>query len=164
MEDVPDPQVPERVRRRTYTAKYKADGLAAYDACDREAKGALMRRDGWYTSLISAWREQRDKGALKALSRPAGAAPATAAEKEAARLRNPCCNIALVGSAPMEVASRVAPRYGRPVGKEYSRVSSERAREGQEVDPGVSPYPPRYLLPISSVQQDGGVLTGRLPA
>jgi len=37
--------------------------------------------------LISAWREQRDKGALEALSRPAGAAPATAAEKEAARLR-----------------------------------------------------------------------------
>jgi len=40
-----------------------------------------------YTSLVSAWREQRDKGALAALGRPAGAAPATAAEKEAARLR-----------------------------------------------------------------------------
>lgn len=87
MEDVPDPQVPEKARRRTYTAKYKAEVLAEYEACDREAKGALLRREGLYTSLISAWREQRDKGALEALSRPAGAAPATAAQKEAARLR-----------------------------------------------------------------------------
>jgi transposase len=87
MEDVPDPQVPEKARRRTYTAKYKAEVLAEYEACDREAKGALLRREGLYTSLISAWRDQRDKGALEALSRPAGAAPATAAEKDAARLR-----------------------------------------------------------------------------
>ena len=87
MEDVPDPQVPEKARRRTYTAKYKAEVLAEYEACDLEAKGALLRREGLYTSLISAWREQRDKGALEALSRPAGAAPATAAEKDAARLR-----------------------------------------------------------------------------
>lgn len=87
MEDVPDPQVPERARRRTYTAKYKAEVLAEYETCDREAKGALLRREGLYTSLISAWRDQRDKGALEGLSRPAGAAPATAAEKEAARLR-----------------------------------------------------------------------------
>ena len=87
MEDVPDPQVPERARRRTYTAKYKAEVLAEYEACDREAKGALLRREGLYTSLISAWREQREAGALEALSRPAGAAPAAAAEKEAARLR-----------------------------------------------------------------------------
>ena len=87
MEDVPDPQVPEKARRRTYTAKYKAEMLAEYEACDREAKGALLHREGLYTSLISAWRDQREKGALEALSRPAGAAPATAAEKDTARLR-----------------------------------------------------------------------------
>jgi len=50
-------------------------------------KGELLRREGLYTSLVSAWREQRDKGALAALGRAAGASPATAAEKEAARLR-----------------------------------------------------------------------------
>lgn len=87
MEDVPDPQVPEKARRRTYTAKYKRDVLAEYEACSREAKGALLRREGLYTSLISAWREQRDRGALEALGRPAGAAPASAQEKETARLR-----------------------------------------------------------------------------
>lgn len=85
--DVPDPQVPERAARRTYTAKYKRDVLAEYDACDRAAKGALLRREGLYTSLITAWREQRDRGALEALARPAGAPPASAVEKEAARLR-----------------------------------------------------------------------------
>lgn len=87
MKDVPDPQVPEKARRRTYTAKYKAEVLAEYEACDREGKGALLRREGLYTSLISAWRDQRDRGALEALGRSSGAAPASAAEKEAARLR-----------------------------------------------------------------------------
>ena len=85
--DVPDPEVAERARRRTYTAKYKRDVLAEYEACDRAGKGALLRREGLYTSLISAWRDQRDKGALEALARPAGAQPAGPVEREAARLR-----------------------------------------------------------------------------
>lgn len=87
VENVPDPQVPEKARRRTYTAKYKRDILAEYEACDKEAKGVLLRREGLYTSLISAWREQRDRGALEALGRSSGAAPASAEGKEAARLR-----------------------------------------------------------------------------
>jgi len=85
--DVPDPEVPERARRRTYTAKYKRDVLAEYEACDRAGKGALLRREGLYTSLISSWREQRDKGALEALAKPSGPAPADPAQREAARLR-----------------------------------------------------------------------------
>ena len=87
VDEVPDPQVPERARRRRYTAKYKAEILAEYEACDRAGKGALLRREGLYTSLISAWREQRDKGAAQALARPAGAQQVSAAEREAARLR-----------------------------------------------------------------------------
>ncbi len=87
MQDVPDPQVPRKAGRRTYTAKYKRDVLVEYEACDRQAKGALLRREGLYTSLISVWREQRDRGGLQALARPAGAAPASAEHKETARLR-----------------------------------------------------------------------------
>ena len=87
MDEVPDPQVPQRARRRTYTARYKRDVLAEYEACDRAGKGALLRREGLYTSLISAWRDQRDAGALEALARPSGARPASASEREAARLR-----------------------------------------------------------------------------
>lgn len=85
--DVPDPQVPAKARRRTYSARYKRDVLAEYEACDRDGKGALLRREGLYTSLISAWRNQRDKAVLEALGRPAGAVPASPEAKEAARLR-----------------------------------------------------------------------------
>ncbi len=87
MDDVLDPQVPERARRRTYTAKYKRDVLAEYEGCDRAGRGALLRREGLYTSLISAWREQRDKGALEGLGRASGAQPVSAVERESARLR-----------------------------------------------------------------------------
>ena len=85
--DVPDPEVPERARRRTYAARYKRDVLAEYEAADRAGKGALLRREGLYSSLISAWRDQRNKGALDALARSSGAAPADPAQREAARLR-----------------------------------------------------------------------------
>lgn len=85
--DVPDPEVPERARRRTYTAKYKSQVLAEYEAADRAGKGALLRREGLYSSLISAWRDQRDAGALHALGKPSGAAPADPAQREVARLR-----------------------------------------------------------------------------
>jgi transposase len=44
--DVPDPEVPERARRRTYTAKCKRDVLVEYEAADRAGRGALLRREG----------------------------------------------------------------------------------------------------------------------
>jgi transposase len=44
-------------------------------------------REGLYTSLISAWREQRDQGALAALGTPAGRPAADTRDKEIARLR-----------------------------------------------------------------------------
>jgi len=67
VEDVPDPEVGERASRRTYTARYKLEILAEYERLDKAEKGALLRREGLYTSLISAWREQRDRGALAAM-------------------------------------------------------------------------------------------------
>jgi len=87
VEEVPDPQVAERAKRRTYTAKYKAAILAEYDALDRDGRGALMRREGLYSSLLSEWRKQRDKGALEALGRPKGRPPVDPADRENARLR-----------------------------------------------------------------------------
>ncbi len=87
VDDVPEPQVPERARRRTFTAKYKRDVLAEYEAADRTERGAVLRREGLYSSLITTWRDQRDKGALAALGKASGAAPADPAQREAARLR-----------------------------------------------------------------------------
>jgi transposase len=84
----PDPEVPERVRGpRRYSASYKARILEEYERLDKAAKGALLRREGLYTSLISEWRKQRDRGALQAFARPAGRQPADPRDQQVARLR-----------------------------------------------------------------------------
>ena len=65
----PDPEVPAKARRRKFTAAYKLDILAQADACSKPGEvGALLRREGLYSSLLSKWREQRAAGALAALS------------------------------------------------------------------------------------------------
>jgi transposase len=84
---VPDPEVPAKARSRTYSASYKARILDEYESLDKAGKGALLRREGLYTSLIAAWRQQRDSGVRAALARPAGRPPADARDKELARLR-----------------------------------------------------------------------------
>jgi len=84
---VPDPEVPAKARSRTYSAGYKARILDEYDGLDKAGKGALLRREGLYTSLISAWRQQRDQAALAALAKPAGRPPADPVEQENAKLR-----------------------------------------------------------------------------
>ena len=68
----PDPEVPERARRRTFTAKYKLEVLAAYDAAPAGEKGAVLRRESLYSSHIVEWRRARDVGALAGLSQPRG--------------------------------------------------------------------------------------------
>lgn len=68
----PDPEVPERARRRTFTAKYKLEVLAAYDAAPDGEKGAVLRREGLYSSHIVEWRRARDAGALAGLAAPRG--------------------------------------------------------------------------------------------
>jgi len=68
----PDPEVPERARRRTFTATYKLEVLAAYDAAPDGEKGAVLRREGLYSSHIVEWRRARDAGALAGLAAPRG--------------------------------------------------------------------------------------------
>jgi transposase len=83
----PDPEVPERARGpRRYSARYKAQILEEYEGLDKAGKGALLRREGLYTSLISEWRKQRDRGALQALAKPAGRQPADPRDQQVARL------------------------------------------------------------------------------
>ncbi len=83
----PDPEVPERAKRRSYTARYKLEVLAEYETLDRDAKGGLLRREGLYSSLLSEWRKQRDKGALEALATKPGRQPLDPVERENVRLR-----------------------------------------------------------------------------
>lgn len=82
----PDPEVPERARRRTFTAAYKQEILAVYDAAPSGEKGAILRREGLYSSLITEWRRARDAGALAALKQPQGRPPADPRDAQITRL------------------------------------------------------------------------------
>lgn len=65
----PDPEVPAKARRRRFTATYKLGILEAVDKCAEPGEvGALLRREGLYSSHLSKWRGQREAGALAGLS------------------------------------------------------------------------------------------------
>ncbi len=84
----PDPEVPERsAGRRQFSARYKAKVLAEYDTLERSARGAMLRREGLYSSLITTWRQQRDEGAQAALARTAGRPKNDPRDREIARLQ-----------------------------------------------------------------------------
>ena len=72
-EGAPDPEVTERAKRRRFTAEYKLCILRKADACKGDGDvGALLRREGLYSSQLAAWRRQRDeiaKAGLKARKR-----------------------------------------------------------------------------------------------
>jgi transposase-like protein len=80
----PDPEVPEKARRRTFTAQYKLDVVAEYDAAATGEKGAVLRREGLYSSHVIEWRRARDAGAL---ARPRGRPAADPRDAQIARLQ-----------------------------------------------------------------------------
>ena len=62
---VPDPEVSTKAKRRQFTKEYKLSVLRQADACrDPGEIGALLRREGLYSSHLSAWRRQREAGQL----------------------------------------------------------------------------------------------------
>lgn len=66
---VPSPEVQEKARRRNYTAEYKRRILKEAADCKKQGQvGALLRREGLYSSNLTAWRHQVEKGTLDALS------------------------------------------------------------------------------------------------
>lgn len=78
----PDPEVVEKPARRRFTAAYKLEILKEAEACSERGEiGALLRREGLYSSHLTTWRGQRDQGSLRAL------APAKRGRK--AKPRNP---------------------------------------------------------------------------
>jgi transposase len=59
----PDPEVTARHTRRRFTTKYKLEILRKADACSKPGEvGALLRREGLYSSLLATWRRQRQEG------------------------------------------------------------------------------------------------------
>ena len=114
----PDPEVTERAKRRRFTAEYKLRILREADACKGDGDlGALLRREGLYSSHLATWRRQRDeiaKAGLKARKRgPKGKVKdprVKQLERENARLKRVVADQALDLSILKEVAS------GRPWG------------------------------------------------
>jgi transposase len=82
------PSLMGRTTRRRYGAAYKLDILAEYENLDRDGKGELLRREVLYTSLLSEWRKQRDRGAIEALAGKPGRPPLDPVERENTRLRH----------------------------------------------------------------------------
>ena len=80
-------EVHDQPTRRRYSAAYKVAILAEYDSLDRDGKGRLLQREGLYTSLLSQWRKQRDRGARSALDGRPGRRRIDPAEREIAKLR-----------------------------------------------------------------------------
>lgn len=86
--EVPDPELVERPRRRHFPAEYKLRILEQAEACEKVGEiGALLRREGLYSSALSKWRKERKAGALRALERSRGRKPADARDAQIVALK-----------------------------------------------------------------------------
>jgi transposase-like protein len=66
---VPDPEVTPRAQRRRFSAGYKLRIVREADGCSRPGEvGALLRREGLYSSHLVEWRRARDQGQLEGLT------------------------------------------------------------------------------------------------
>lgn len=66
---IPDPEVVPKAKRRKFTAEYKLRIVKEADTCTEPGQvGALLRREGLYSSHLSEWRQLRKEGQLQALS------------------------------------------------------------------------------------------------
>jgi transposase len=118
-----DAEVRPKTTRPSWTAAEKLAILAEYESYPRGApeRGALLRRQGIYTSHISKWRSQRNRGALAALSaQPRGPKPAThdpladevaRLQRENARLQAQLDQAAMV----IDIQKKVAQLLGAPI-------------------------------------------------
>ena len=87
----PDPEVPEKPARRRYTAEYKLRILKEAEKCTKYGElGALLRREGLYSSHLKTWIKQREEGTLLGLApkkRGRKAKPKNPLDDEVQRLR-----------------------------------------------------------------------------
>jgi len=86
---ISDPEVVPKAKRRKFTAAYKRRVLEKADECTEPGQmGALLRQEGLYSSHLSTWRRQRERGALEALNpRKRGRRRKDELEREVAQLQ-----------------------------------------------------------------------------
>jgi transposase len=129
---VPDPEVPERLeraRRRQFTVGYKLRILTEADAARTTGEiGALLRREGLYSSHLAGWRRQREEGILHALApRRRGRPTHSPEQRELARLRQENERLGqrlAVAEAVIEIQKKVSVLLGLA---EQSSPSGERS-------------------------------------
>lgn len=110
----PPTEVTAKATRRRFTAEYKRKILQEADACERGELGALLRREGLYSSHLIEWRRARDAGELAGLTPkkrgPKAQAPDPLAaqvaeqQKEIARLKAENAKLALICSVQKKVS------------------------------------------------------------
>ena len=84
----PNPEVAVKPVRRRFTAEYKQRVLHEAEACTQAGeRGALLRREGLYSSHLNTWRRQRDRGALQGLKPAKRGRKADPQAAEMARLK-----------------------------------------------------------------------------
>lgn len=118
---VPDPEVAAKPARRRFAADYKRSIVAQADACqDAGAIGALLRREGLYSSHLSAWRRQAKQGELAGLTpkkrgRKTTVSPLVEENRKLvaanARLKKRLGNAELI----IDVQKKLAALLGRPI-------------------------------------------------
>jgi len=117
--EAPDPEVVVRPKRRRFTAEYKLRILREADACKASGEiGALLRREGLYSSHLVLWRRQREEAAQTQLkSRKRGPKPKVQdprvkqLERENARLQQQLRRVALL----LDIQKKVGAILGIPL-------------------------------------------------
>lgn len=126
----PDPEVRAIAKRRQFSAAYK---LAVLSEADRltelGAIGALLRREGLYSSHLTVWRREREAGALEALGRRRGRkAKLTPEQKRVAALEAKAARLQREleqARAIIEVQKKLCTLLGLPTAEEGEATGSK---------------------------------------
>jgi transposase-like protein len=121
-------EVAEKAKRQQYTAEYKLRILREVEACTGKGEvGALLRREGLYSSLVSKWRQQCERGSLVGLGAhkrgpkvDAQAAELAGLKRENERLRKRLEQAELI----IDVQKKVAQMLGSPIAEQEADETS----------------------------------------
>jgi transposase-like protein len=121
-------EVTEKAKRRAFTAEYKRKIVKEADACKGPGEiGALLRREGLYSSHLTTWRQARDRGELApgAATKKRGpkAAPVDPRDKKIAEMERQIAKLttrAERAEAIAEIQKKLAALFGRPFPSEES--------------------------------------------
>ena len=141
----PDPEVTAKATRRRFTPQYKLAIVENAELCETPGEiGKLLRREGLYSSHLSAWRKAAREGSLQALAKKRGPRPSGGKreakkvrklERENARLREELRKARIV----IEVQGKVAGLLGLSLGDGKRSRSCGRSRRSTRVTTGRRP-------------------------